>query len=32
MGLAGAKRLMDELEIESQVGWGTTVKMRRWLS
>jgi serine/threonine-protein kinase RsbT len=32
MGLAGAKRLMDELEIESQVGLGTTVKMRRWLS
>lgn len=32
MGLAGAKRLMDELEIESQVGLGTMVKMRRWLS
>ena len=32
MGLAGAKRLMDELEIESQVGLGTTVKVRRWLS
>ena len=32
MGLAGAKRLMDELEIESQVGLGTTVKVCRWLS
>lgn len=32
MGLAGAKRLMDELEIESQVGLGTSVKVCRWLS
>lgn len=32
MGLAGTRRLMDEFEIESQIGLGTTVKVRRWLS
>jgi serine/threonine-protein kinase RsbT len=31
MGLPGAKRLMDELEIQSLVGKGTTVTMRKWL-
>lgn len=32
LGLVGAKRLMDDLEIESHVGLGTIVKARRWLS
>ena len=31
LGLAGAKRLMDEMEIDSQVGKGTTVTARKWL-
>jgi serine/threonine-protein kinase RsbT len=31
MGLPGAKRLMDELTIESKVGKGTTVVVRKWL-
>ncbi len=31
MGLPGAKRLMDEFEIESQVGKGTRVVARKWL-
>ena len=30
LGLPGAKRLMDEFEIESQVGKGTKVTMRKW--
>jgi serine/threonine-protein kinase RsbT len=30
MGLPGAKRLVDELEIESVVGQGTTVTLRKW--
>jgi serine/threonine-protein kinase RsbT len=30
MGLSGAKRLADELEIESAVGRGTTVTLRKW--
>ncbi|HEY7193608.1 MAG TPA: anti-sigma regulatory factor [Gemmatimonadales bacterium] len=29
-GLPGAKRLMDEFEVESVVGRGTTVKMTKW--
>jgi len=32
MGLPGAKRLMDELTIESKVGKGTTVVVRKWLN
>ena len=32
VGLAGTKRLMDDREIESPVGLGTTVRARRWLS
>lgn len=32
MGLPGTKRLMDEFEIESQVGIGTTVIVRKWLT
>lgn len=31
MGLSGSKRLMDELEIASEVGRGTTVTARKWL-
>jgi serine/threonine-protein kinase RsbT len=30
MGLPGAKRLMDQLDIESTVGLGTTVTVRKW--
>jgi serine/threonine-protein kinase RsbT len=30
LGLPGARRLMDEFEIESKVGSGTTVVMRKW--
>jgi len=31
LGLPGTRRLMDEFEIESQVGLGTTVVCRKWL-
>ncbi|MBE3141638.1 MAG: anti-sigma regulatory factor [Thermoplasmata archaeon] len=31
-GLPGTKRLMDEFEIKSEVGKGTTVVIRKWLS
>jgi len=31
-GLPGTKRLMDEFEIKSQVGAGTTVTIRKWLT
>jgi serine/threonine-protein kinase RsbT len=31
VGLPGARRLMDDLEIESGPGGGTTVTMRKWL-
>lgn len=31
VGLPGSKRLMDEFEISSQVGLGTTVKAKKWL-
>jgi len=31
MGLPGSKRLMDEMTIESTVGKGTTVIVRKWL-
>ena len=30
MGLSGARRMMDEFEIISQIGEGTTVTMRKW--
>jgi serine/threonine-protein kinase RsbT len=30
MGLPGAKRLMDDLEIQSVVGQGTTATLRKW--
>lgn len=31
IGLPGTKRLMDEFEVRSTVGRGTTVIMRKWL-
>lgn len=30
LGLPGAKRLMDEFEIVSELGRGTTVTMKKW--
>lgn len=30
MGLPGTKRLMDEMEIRSEVGQGTRVTVRKW--
>jgi serine/threonine-protein kinase RsbT len=30
LGLPGARRLMDEFEITSEVGEGTTIVMRKW--
>lgn len=30
MGLPGTQRLMDEMEIQSQVGMGTKVTVRKW--
>ncbi|HVV50729.1 MAG TPA: ATP-binding protein, partial [Polyangia bacterium] len=32
LGLPGARRLMDDFEIVSKVGAGTTVTMRKWTS
>jgi serine/threonine-protein kinase RsbT len=31
MGLPGAKRLMDDLQIESAVGKGTNIILKKWL-
>jgi serine/threonine-protein kinase RsbT len=31
LGLPGAKRLMDEFDIVSQVGKGTTIVMKKWV-
>lgn len=31
LGLPGAKRLTDEMEIESEIGRGTRVTIRKWL-
>jgi len=31
IGLPGAKRLMDDFEVRSALGRGTTVVMRKWL-
>jgi anti-sigma regulatory factor (Ser/Thr protein kinase) len=31
LGLPGSKRVMDDFEIDSRLGQGTTVAMRRWL-
>jgi serine/threonine-protein kinase RsbT len=32
LGLPGSRRLMDEFVVESTLGEGTTVTMRKWLS
>jgi serine/threonine-protein kinase RsbT len=32
IGLPGARRLMDEFEIVSEVGRGTTVTMKKWMA
>lgn len=32
LGLPGSKRFMDEFRLESALGIGTTVTMRKWLS
>jgi serine/threonine-protein kinase RsbT len=32
IGLPGAKRLMDEFEIASELGKGTTVRMKKWVT
>ena len=32
LGLPGARRLVDEFELESSVGVGTTVRMKKWLN
>ena len=32
LGLPGARRLMDEFEISSTVGEGTTIKVTKWVS
>ena len=32
LGLPGAKRLMNEMEIHSEVSKGTTVKVKKWLA
>jgi serine/threonine-protein kinase RsbT len=31
LGLPGSGRLMDEMQVESAVGRGTTVRVRKWL-
>ncbi|MDQ3266474.1 MAG: anti-sigma regulatory factor [Myxococcota bacterium] len=31
LGLPGARRLMDEFQIDSRLGAGTTVVMRKWV-
>jgi serine/threonine-protein kinase RsbT len=30
LGLPGARRLMDEFEIQSEIGRGTTIVMKKW--
>jgi serine/threonine-protein kinase RsbT len=30
LGLSGAKRLVNEFEIESQIGVGTTIVLKKW--
>ena len=32
LGLPGSRRLMDEFSIESEVGQGTTITMKKWKS
>jgi serine/threonine-protein kinase RsbT len=30
MGLPGAKRLMDDMDIQSRPGYGTTIIVKKW--
>ena len=32
LGLPGSRRLMDEFQVESRIGRGTTITMRKWRS
>jgi serine/threonine-protein kinase RsbT len=32
LGLPGTKRLMDEFELKSEPGTGTTVRVGKWLA
>ena len=32
LGLPGARRLMDEFEIDSKIGRGTTIKVTKWVA
>jgi serine/threonine-protein kinase RsbT len=32
IGLPGVRRLMDEFEIDSEVGKGTTIRMKKWVT
>jgi len=31
LGLPGARRLMDEFQVDSKIGRGTTITMKKWL-
>ena len=31
LGLPGSRRLMDEFEIDSEIGSGTTITMKKWV-
>ena len=31
LGLPGARRLMDEFDVQSEAGRGTTVTMKKWI-
>ncbi len=31
LGLSGVRRMVDELEVDSQVGKGTTIRARKWV-
>lgn len=31
MGLLGAKKMMDEMEIDTEIGKGTTIIIRKWM-
>ncbi len=31
MGLPGSKRLMDEMDVHSEIGKGTIIRIRKWL-
>jgi serine/threonine-protein kinase RsbT len=31
MGLSGSRKLMDEFEIKTKIGEGTTIRVRKWM-